>query len=99
MELPGSGVGLINIMLQLGLRAAEAVPVPSGMVSGVAGNAVKRSSRCGECAGCRGDDCGQCANCHDKPKFGGQGARSSRARHAGCRTIACTSLRVCMLLT
>ena len=36
------------------------------------GGFVKRK-RCGECAGCTGEDCGKCANCVDKPKFGGQG--------------------------
>ena len=55
-------------------------------------NGPKKQNRCGECAGCTGDDCGACANCADKPKFGGQGRTSMSYRPASQSLLRVTHL-------
>jgi hypothetical protein len=65
--------------------AAEA---SSPTAAGAVARRSQRRRRCGECAGCLGEDCGLCRYCRDRPAFGGKGT----LRHT-CERRRCTNLQ------
>mmetsp|Transcript_15736 Transcript_15736/g.63371 ORF Transcript_15736/g.63371 Transcript_15736/m.63371 type:complete len:224 (+) Transcript_15736:898-1569(+) len=48
----------------------------------------KRTSRCGECDGCRAPECGTCKYCLDRPKRGGRNALKKPCVERRCVRVA-----------